>query len=282
MKVFYSLYSLTPKKAANRLSSLEVKSGVFLKAILGDKILFADYFPHLALGDRAIDEFLADFKYQKEVYDRKVFDLLLKDAHFQSFNPKPFLNHQLWSTGETLDSPVIKYKLREHEDLSFLTATQKNIKVRLDANGLFTRETIGAFLKAIPQSSLSLIEYLEDPLSENDWTDLSIACASDFIQGTPSQFTIYKPNCEFLPKTSNKIIYSSYLGSDLGRWHAACELMGQGDLNLFHGIHTPGFYFEQRDFLEGHYKTEFTANMNQVHHLYKKVAGSDWKLLCSM
>ena len=61
MKVLYSLYNLTPKKKANRLSSMAKVQGVLLKGLLKDKVLFADYFPHTALGDRTVEEFLPEF-----------------------------------------------------------------------------------------------------------------------------------------------------------------------------------------------------------------------------
>jgi hypothetical protein len=125
MKVFYNPYSLTPKKKANRLSSLGRKSGIFLKGVLGKNTTFSDYFPHEELGDRNCEEFLSEFKFQKVTYEQKVFDLLLKDQIFQNLNPKKFYNHQLWSGTESIESKLIKYKLRDLEDRSFMLCLEK-------------------------------------------------------------------------------------------------------------------------------------------------------------
>ena len=93
---------------------------------------------------------------------------------------------------------------------------------------------------------------------------------------------IYKPNCEFKPDTSLPVIYSSYLGSDLGKWHAYCELISHGDLSLHHGIFTEGFYEEEMSFLEGSYQSGFKANMSQVYKIYHHNYSLQWKMLCSI
>lgn len=282
MKIYYSPYILNPLKKANRLSSLDPKDGTYIKGVLNNTILFADYFPHPPLGDFSVDYFLSRFKFQEEEYHRKVFELLLSDKKFQNQKGKIFKNHQLWSGSTEIQSPLVKYKILSHMDRTFLSALQANIRVRLDGNGLFKKHEFLDFCRSIPNEFHHLIEYIEDPLSENDWSNLPVPSAMDYIEGSEFQFYIYKPNAEFKPQTDAQIIYSSYLGADLGRWHAYCELINHGDLSLTHGIHTPYFYQEQEDFFEGDFYTYFQSNEDKVKKMYKKVSETDWKFLCSM
>ncbi len=282
MKVYYSLYTLTPLRKANRLSSMRPINGVYLKGVLGNRILFADYFPHISLGDDTCDQFLDEFKFQDFDYARKVFDLLLRDRDLQKMAPQSFLNHQLWNPSEGADSPVIKYKLEDQLDRHFLSALKNGQRLRLDANALFSRNEYEAFVKTIPTKYLPQIDYIEDPMHDPDWPSMGIPVARDFIPAPRFDYYIYKPNCEFKPSTEVKIIYSSYLGSDLGRWHAYCELIENGDLSLTHGIYTEGFYQEEEKFMVGSYRNGFTADKKIVNSVYDTIYNAKWKSLCSM
>lgn len=282
MKVLYSPYSLTPLKKANRLSSMDKKGGVYLKAQLGDKVLFADYFPHLPLGDRGCDQFLEEFKFQEDEYDRKVFDLLLRDHQFQKITPKKFFNHQLWSGFEEVSANIVKYKLQHSQDRNFLTLLERGIRVRLDANALFDRKGFFEFFDSIPEKYHSLINYIEDPLISKDWSDLILPTARDFIKGEPFDYQIYKPNKEFKPASDCICIYSSYLGGDLGRWHAHCELIENGNFAYIHGIVSEGYFEEEISFHKGNYKDGFMADMDAANKIYHEVNGMNWKVLCSM
>lgn len=283
MKVSVSPYVLTPLKRANRLSSLEQKDGVYLKGELNGKILFADYFPHSSLGDRTVEEFLQSFRFQEHIYDEKVFHFLLKDHLFQDGESKLFKNHLLSQGGDArIDSPVMKYKLHYPEDFGFLPALKNGVILRLDANGLFTRNEFEEFLKQVPKDSLKNIEYIEDPLTDLDWNGLDVPVAQDFIQGTPFDFIIYKPNASFLKPTDKNVIFSSYLGSDLGRWHAASELFTHGDLKLTHGIVTEGFYEEELPLFAGSYQHGFEANKLVLKKMYESIYQRKWTHLCSM
>jgi hypothetical protein len=282
MKIFYSPYTLIPKKRLNRVSSMNKKQGVFLKAELKNKTYFADYFPHEPLGDRHCDQFLTEFKFQKEEYDKKVFDLLLKDHEFQNIIPKTFFNHQLWSSGENIQAKTIKYKLQDSQDKKFIPFLEQGTRVRLDFNALFSKPEYFKFLKDIPDNLIHLIDYAEDPLKETDWADLKIPTARDFIQGDPFEYYIYKPNSEFYPETQAKIIFSSYLGSDLGRYQSYCELLNRGDLSLIHGIATFDYYEEERPIFKGNYGNGFVSDKVIVRKLYKSLSDYNWKTLCSM
>jgi hypothetical protein len=283
MKVSISPYLLTPLKKANRLSTPEQKGGVYLKGELNGKILFADYFPHEALGDRPVEEFLQTFRYQDYEYDQKVFHFLLKDHLFQDGESKLFKNHLLRQekVGD-VDSPVVKYKLHSHDDFGFHSALRTGAILRLDANGLFTRNEFEEFLQQVPKDLLKNIEYIEDPLADLDWKNLGLPVARDFIKGSPFDFLIYKPNASFLKPTDKKVIFSSYLGADLGRWHAASELFTQGDLRLTHGIITEGFYKEELPLFTGSYRDGLQADTSVVKKMYQSLSQRKWTLLCSM
>ena len=282
MKIYYHRYTLKPLKRANRLSSLEPKHGIHLRAELKNQVMFVDYFPHIPLGDRPCDHFLDEFKFQNIEYDQKVFQLLLKDSEFQKFSSKTFLNHQLWTGSESLEAPVVKYKMLHDKDQVFLHALEKGHRLRLDGNALFKLKDYEYFVNSLPKEYLKQIDYVEDPLIEKDWKDLALPSARDFIEGSPFDFYIYKPNCEFIPKTDKKIIFSAYLGSPLGNWHTYCELKAAADLTLTHGIMAEGFYEDEIQFLKGSYKEGFMAEELSFKRIYQNLHSTDWKHLCSM
>src|SRR5690606_21696768 len=124
---------------------------------------FAEYFPHLHLGDRSCDQFLQEFKFQKDEYDQKILDLLFQDAEFQNGISKKVTLHQLWSGSEAIEASTIKYKLMDPMDKTFVSALEKGCRVRLDGNGLFTHDLFLAFINEIPSDFLSNIDYIEDP-----------------------------------------------------------------------------------------------------------------------
>ncbi len=282
MKITYSTYQLTPRKRANRLSDLRPKSGVFIQGTLARKVLFADYFPHEALGDRSCDEFLDSFKFQTHGYDRRVFALLLKDGELQRSPLTLFRNHQLWTPSEAAEAPILKYKLQGPDDFSFLPLLERGLRLRLDANGCFERQSLSSFVRGLPKEALTLVDYIEDPTQDQDWSSLPLPSARDFLHGTPHSYYIFKPNREERPATEAKIVVSSYLGSDLGRWHAYGELLAHGDLADTHGIVTENFYDEELPLFRGNYRDGFTPDAATVRRLYRNLENRNWKVLCSM
>ena len=191
MDIEYSLYQLTPLKKANRLSSLEPKTGVHLKTMINGRAHFADYFPHMPLGDRSHEQFLEEFKLQKHEYDQKVFHLLKKDRDYQNQKSINFKNHQVWSGSEEITGSVVKYKMMDFKDTFFLSVLENGARLRLDANALFQRESYLNFLKDIPHKFHSLIDYMEDPLKETDWSGLPLPSARDFIPSNTFDFYIF-------------------------------------------------------------------------------------------
>ncbi len=281
MNISYSRYTLTPKKRINRLSSMAIKEGVYLSAEIKGKKVYADYFPHLPLGDIGVEEFLESFKSQKTEYQQKILKLLNDDLRFQDFPSRKFRNHQLWSGTELIDSPVVKYKMLSARDQVFHEALKLGVRVRLDANAMFTKSNMSDLLDPLTPEWRKLIDYVEDPLCETDWSAFPLRRAQDFINGSPFDIYIYKPNCEMLPAFKN-IIFSAYLGNALGNWHSYCELVEYGNLQFVQGIIGQGFYEEVRDFYLGDYKNGFQPDLDIIRDLYNDLAAREWKTLCTM
>ena len=280
MQVFYSPYLLTPLKRLNRNSTMEPKRGIHLKAVLDTRVGYADYFPHVVFGDKGCDHFLREFKDQKDEYDRKVLHLLNRDLDYQSITVKKFFNHQLWTGSEDLEAPIIKYKLHNTTDRTFLDPLKRGIRLRLDANAQFNQTTFQEFLHSIPTELIPLIDYVEDPLVHPHWENLGVKVATDLIKATRYDIFIFRPNSQFYPQHQIKNIFSSYLGSDLGRWHTYCELIEKGDLREIHGIMSRGFYSESVCFLQGNYSEGFIADKNIVKNMYDELEKKEWIPLC--
>lgn len=280
MDIFYSPYFMTPLKRLNRNSTMEPKQGIHLKAVWGDQVAYADYFPHAIFGDKGCDHFLKEFHLQQDIYDRKVLHLLVKDFEYQQLAPKTFFNHQLWTGSEDLEASIIKYKLANQGDRTFLDPLKRGIRLRLDTNALFNRPSFEIFLNSIPSELHTLIDYVEDPLTEKDWSNLGVKSASDLVVGNPCDVSIYRPNSKFFPEDQSKKIFSSYLGSDLGRWHTYCELIEKADLSETHGIMSRGFFVESTCFLTGNYQEGFVADKIAVSKLYQGLRQKQWTHLC--
>lgn len=282
MDIFFSPYELNSLKRSNRLSHLGPKAGVFLKSSVKGQDVYADYFPHIALGDVGVDEFLRNFSEQDSEYDRKILDLLKRDAEFQTLKPKRFKNHQLWTGSEELKAKVVKNKPLSPSDRSFMEILQKGLKLRLDANGMFSRASFKEFLETIPKDLRHQIDYVEDPLSDADWSELGVSVARDFIDGSPADYYIFKPNCEFYPKDHKKVIFSAYLGATLGNWHAYAELTRHGDLSLYHGLIYQGFSEEDQDLFVPQGDDEYLPDLAVVKKVYEDLAQREWIKLCSV
>lgn len=260
---------------------MEPKEGVYLSAVIDGKRVFADYFPHIPLGDEPVEQFLAGFKEQKTEYQQKILMHLKLDREFRDYPAKKFRNHQLWSGSEEIVSPVIKYKMLRPDDDIFHDALKAGVRVRLDANAMFTPENVHQLLEPLNPEWQKLIDYVEDPFSTNDWSSFPLRRARDFIAGNPYDIYIYKPNCEMRPKFS-ELIYSAYLGSALGSWHTYCEMITEGNLLIVQGIIGLGFYEEVSDFFTGDFASGFLPDLSIVKEMYKDLEKREWKDLCSM
>ncbi len=257
------------------------KVGVLLSAEIHGKKVFADYFPHIPLGDQSVDQFLETFKEQKTEYQQKILQLLKDDLRYQDFPSRRFHNHQLWAGSEPIISPVIKYKMLSPRDQVFHEALKSGVRVRLDANAMYTKASMNELLDPLTPEWRKLIDYVEDPLCENDWSQFPLRRAQDFINAAPYDIYIYKPNCEFLPAHKD-IIFSSYLGSALGNWHCYCEMVDQGNMQIVQGIIGLDFYDEVKDFYLGDYKSGFHPDLKIIRDLYQNLAERGWSSLCTV
>lgn len=273
MKISYSLYQLTPKRKANAQSSLAKKTGVTLKGELGGKTYFADFFSHEELGDESLDEFMQDFRFQKSEHQKKVLDLLFKDHEFQNLKPQMFKNHAL-QTETTIHAPI-KYKIMGEDDYGYLPLLERRRTFRLDANGIFSKDDFKKYIEKLDPRLLKSIQYVEDPTHDQNWEGLPVAAARDFINGTPAEFIIYKPNARFKSDEAVPHIFSSYMGGALGVFHTYCELVREGDLSLYHGINTFGVYEEDRELFSG--QDLLTPHVENIRRIYRDLATASWK-----
>jgi len=281
MKVFIKKFYLVPKFSLNRLSGTQAREGVFFFAESNTGIRVAEYFPHPEFGDPLVDEFLYQFESSDSTFFAKIKYFLSIDIH--EISPCAFHNHQLWRPGDKLWSKIIKYKLQHKNDYSFLGILNEIHKVRLDANGLFSRKEIKDYLKSIPKDVLNIIDYVEDPTSDQNWSDLNINVAQDFLIGDYFETIIHKPARQFFPHCNKQIIFSANMGHGIGQYHDCRELINFGNLNFTHGLVTPSLY----DSVPELYKMDLETFMFQFD--YKRFESfineqlkSDWKFLCHL
>jgi hypothetical protein len=261
---------------------MEKKEGVFLKAKINGLDTFADYFPNIPFGDQGCDYFLTKFNSQSDTYTKKVLHLLLKDREYQKIPSVKFKNHQLWTGVEDFETDIIKYKLIRPDDRLFMDPLLRGMKIRLDANAMFNRQSFLDFVSSLPQQYLKQIEYVEDPIVDESWENLPLPVAKDVTTGTPHDFYIHRPNSGFFPEQESKVIFSSYLGHDLGSWHTYCELAEKADLSLIHGIISKGFFQEEKFFYDGNYESGFKPNTEKVKNLYTELSKLNWNKLCEI
>lgn len=245
MGLEYSKYYLEPVRKLNALQErISKREGVLFRL---DEIYYADYHPWIEFGDKSVDEFLS-FP-DKMQYLEKFF---LLDQLRTKIEHKPFLNHIFVSpqTGFSTDEQsVLKLKCGP-EYLDFSNFPKG--KLRLDFNNTLTKNQFFDFWNSLSPDQITQIEYIEDPcfLDFEDAAkikEMKIPIAFDrSMQMDFHKYKIYKPNIDLFEAFEGDIIFSSYMGHDLGRYHCYLDLMRNGDLDLVHGIDTPGIFFGQQ------------------------------------
>jgi hypothetical protein len=278
MKLYFHKFELTPRRELNYLSSLAPREGVFLKGESSEGVGFCEYFPHPELGDKGVDDFLHSFLDQKTVSQQKAM-YLLHPQWSKIYETKTFFNHQLFHFDHNLQSHVIKYKIKNHQDLSFLQLLNKGIKLRLDANGQFDKQSWSEFYRSLPSDFSENLDYIEDPLSCLDWDDISLSRARDFIMGDPFQVKIFKPYREFFPQDNKRVIFSGNMGHGLSNYQAYLELIQLSDLSEHHGIITEGIYEELPELFIGDYQLGFTPDNSALKNYFLELESLEWRLL---
>ena len=279
MKVFFSPYCLEPRNLANNQSDLKTKQGIFLRSE-ADFIGYADYFPHVEFGDQSIAEFMSTFPDFSNDYHQKILQRLKQPLDVSESSS--FKNHQLYFPGDYVESNIIKYKLISLEDTKFSALADKGITLRLDANGIFNRLGFLAFLNELSPKALESIEYIEDPSKDLNWDNGVVKLAEDFLQGSPTDFFIYKPTRSLFPETNKRIIFSSYMSSWLGLWQDYLELIAKGDLALTHGLVTPGLYNNMEIIFTGNYREGFRPDLVKIRTLLGDFELIKWTYLCQI
>lgn len=301
MGLSYSPYQLTATKSLNSQMNKTVRSGVLLKFSQGKEVGYADYHPWTKLGDIDIPTFLTIIKYHPEHPLTQVMKSFLRDdISWQNHIPqKSFFNHDLCLDFAELTQQkkisVIKMKIGhqiDKEQMAIKKVTKKfpQIRLRLDANHALSLKQTLAFWNMFSPEEKTCIEYLEDPFPyhASSWRELkkyNIPLGLDhFAENTQDispdsyDFLIFKPNIksyDSFKKNNKDMIFSSSMGHDLGRFHSYCRLLEKGDLNLYHGIHTPHIYEEQQDiFLMK--ENRVTPQIGTIKKFYEELAQRKW------
>lgn len=280
MKIYFHHFNLKPISALNAMESDHPREGVFLMGKNNTDTTFWEYFPHPELGDETVDEFLTDFKYAHSIFKQKALFRLMNPLELR--NHLTFLNHELYRNGSELTSKIIKFKLLNNNDFRFLKLIENGHHLRLDANGIFNRQSWTAFEQNIPKKFQSFIEYIEDPLKDLDWSNIPIKTAQDFISGEPFQIKIYKPYREFFPHVNSPIIFSASMGHFLGTYHTYLELIHFGDLTLHHGIVTPMLYKNVPVLFTQKAPETFIFNIEMFDAFKKELLNLKWTHLCTI
>lgn len=280
MKIYFHRFTLHPKRALNAFEGISPKEGVFLKAEGAKGTGFWEYFPHPLLGDDDVDTFLSKFPNLKGDAALKAFSALTSPLKLKDYGRVNC--HQLWLKEDLVQSNVVKYKLEHQQDFDFLKLLQQGVTLRLDANGIFNKQEWDIFEKKIPPHLLPLIEYVEDPCRDLDWSSVSLPTASDFISGTPAKVKIYKPYRETYPKDNSKVIFSCPMGHLLGSYLTYLEVMRQGQDNQVHGLLAPDLYEEVPELFEGSYELGFKPKLNLMRSWLSMISLEKWKVLCSI
>ena len=280
MQIFFHKFTLTPKKAINRLGSMAPREGVFLKSLSDHRVGYCEYFPHPEWGDLCVDEFLETFTLQKKEAQKKAHYFL--DPRFTRIESKSFFNHSFYQAPLREYCQRVKYKIKDASDLSFLTLLENCDMIRLDANGLFNQQTWETFFEQIPNDLRKRIEYVEDPLSDQDWNRIRLPRGRDFIAGSPFEYTIYKPYRDFMPQPQAPLIFSGNMGHGLANYQSYLELIEDGDLTLYHGLVTPNLYENLPELFESDASGGFRPNQYQVKTYLTFLGQQEWRSLCSI
>jgi hypothetical protein len=298
--VSYAEYQLTPLKQLNRFET-KTRRGIILR-IGGVNASYVDYHPWTELGDASIESILEDLKTDRKLpitlhllntANDNTSDLLCKKAL------QPFKNHCLISDQQwPLSGDVIKCKIGkdvESEVKWIKKILKQGSRVRLDANGVFSYEETLSFWDSFTPEEQLQIDYLEDPTfyCPKLWKDfkkhgiplaVDRVVRPDELDPTTFDFIVHKPNIQpwqSINHLEKPVIFSSYMGHDLGRLYSLNQLVLRGDLDLIHGIDTPSLYKEQRAlFTKDNGNT--VLDFDNCEEVFSEIEQMEWKELCQI
>lgn len=286
----YIIYKLTPLRQANRFDTIS-RSGLLLRYQKGEKIGYSDYFAWEELGDLPLESVLHQIIQGNDSFlidQAKEFSQICWD----DLRELKFKNHKLYSYQE-VQSKIVKFKAginleNEINDIKKLIALKNTI--RIDLNGALDESETINFWNKFSSLEKDSIEYLEDPCvyDVKIWSrlrelniPLAIDRVSDFntIDFNSFDYVVFKPNIYQIKEWDNlnkKMIFSSYMGHDIGRIYCLEMLRKHADLNLYHGVDTPGIYLEQKQILNcsGSF---LSPNINEIKNLLNELEGESWQ-----
>lgn len=279
MELSYCDYELTPVKDLNSFSNMKKRNGLLLRDDRSGS--FADYCPWEEFGDLSISTLKEIIQNEKEhsTFDH-VKTLLLLDSKRGEVIHSPFKNHTLGILQNEIYG-VFKIKCGtdiEYEAHRLNSLVQKHfLTFRLDFNNLLSEEKFSIFIKLLDKNIVKRIEYIEDPFPYSEsWGRYDVNLATDRNPAQEHFVSIYKPLADVCLPRGKKIIFSSYMGHDLGIYHSYLMLLKYGDLSLTHGINTPGLFEKQREI----FTTEegvCTVNPRSINQMYTELEGLEWK-----
>lgn len=277
VQIDYSFHRLTPLKQLNAFSDQGRRQGVLFRI---DQKYYIDYTPWEQFGDASIDDILEQVKNEKKLPS---FLESLLEIEKNPLPAKIFLNH---SFGEEKSAKKIKLKYLNSLDETFSIIEQnKAQEYRVDFNGKLDKESFSGLLEKLAEQKIENIEYIEDPCVLNEELvkkakEYGYALACDRINTDFTlDYKILKPNIENVEHLTHETIFSSYMGHELGIYHCYQALLRHGNLELYHGIHTPGIYEEYMNIFELSQQGECSLNEDKLKKLYTKLEGTTWKSL---
>ncbi len=274
MEIEYSIMKLRPKKRLNRLSFGE-REVLFFRV---NRNFYLEYAPWIEFGDISCEQMLNQIRVTKELPLFLLKTLKLEESN--NIDHKKFKNHK-FGVGDQAYSRKIKFN-GSFEDLK-KDLFKSGGTFRIDFNNGSSVQALSSFLKSNSRELNERIEFLEDPFtlngeSEKFILDYGIKIAADRNQffHPLHAFNIYKPNIEYNDNTFDYSIFSSYMGSDLGRYHCYLHLMSYGNLDLIHGINTPDLFDDQVCLFKDEGECNLSLNTTSIDIIYKKLEKLEW------
>ena len=276
MHIEYFVDQLSPISRLNKFSNV-MRSVLYFRI---DQKYYLEYHPWKEFGDLSINEMMDRIKRSQKLPPFLEF-LLKLEKNKKSISHLKFLNHLLIKPEDEIDLRTC-VKLKVLSPLSLMNSKLAKLsKLRIDFNNYEDIDELLLWLKTMPPKLKEKIDFLEDPTDINEINieikELGFKLAADrnIFNTDIYDFDIYKPNIDG-EKFRQSSIFSSYMGGDLGRYHAYLALMEYGDLNLYHGISTPGIYNDQLDLFvsDGFY---LSIDMSQVNMMYDRLRNKSWQ-----
>lgn len=279
MEIDYYIDNLTPRKRLNRFHDNEIRKILYLRI---DREFFLEYHPWEEFGDQNILSFLEETR-RNEKLPKFLIKLLVLEQKRKMIPFYSFNNHDFGSNVSDFNGKYIKIKFDDNYPLIEKVLSQGNY-VRIDFNNKFEFSEFEKWYNCLDLYQREFIDYLEDSGS-NDFVlaqlkNLGLQLASDRNVYIPEyhQVKIIKPSIEDIKQSNTVNIYSSYMGGDLGRFHTYLALLQNGDLDLIHGIDTPGIYQEQLPLFKSNgLRREIDISM--VEKMYIELEGKNWQRL---